>query len=82
MLTNADEPVTSTTQPTSMAAVRAAAAKPLGKQRDQLIGVDVFNPSNHQGKKTVVKGVLIEDAGGTRVNVTSLQTVADTCANP
>lgn len=81
-LTHVGEPVTSTTQATSMTALSAAATRPLGKHREQLIGVDVFNPSSHQGKKTVVKGVLIEDAGGIRLNVTSLQTAADTCANP
>ncbi len=81
-LTHVGEPVTSTTQATSMTALSAAATRPLGKHREQLIGVEVFHPSSHQGKKTVVKGVLIEDAGGIRLNVTSLQTAADTCANP
>ncbi len=81
-LTHGSEPVTSATQATSMKALSAAAVRPLGKERVRLIGVDPFNPSSRQGKKTVVKGVLIEDAGGTRLNVTSLQTAADTCANP
>jgi hypothetical protein len=81
-LTQVGEPVTSTMQATSMTALSAAATRPLGKHREQLIGINVFNPSSRQGKKTVVKGVLIEDAGGTRLNVTSLQTAADTCANP
>jgi hypothetical protein len=62
-----------------MAAVSAAASRPLGNQQEQLIGVDAFNPSSRKGQKTVVKGVFIEDAGGTRINVTSLQTAADKC---
>lgn len=85
MLTNASDPVESATQPTSMAAVKAAADRPLGNQQDQLLGVDVFFPSSYKGQKTVVKGVLIERAKDkegskeSRLNVTSLQTVSATC---
>ena len=81
MLSNAGEPVQSETQPTSMAAVSAAATRPLGNRQEQLIGMDAFNPSSRKGQKTVVKGVLIEDAGGNRLNVTSLQTAADRCSS-
>lgn len=80
MLSNAGEPVQSETQPTAMAAVNAAATRPLGIRQERLIGVDAFNPSSRKGQKTVVKGVLIEDASGTRLNVTSLQTAADKCS--
>jgi hypothetical protein len=79
LLTNASDPIVSETQATSAAALKAAAAKPLGKQRDQLLGVGVFNPSSQERKKVAVKGVLIKDAKGNRLNVTSLQTVAPTC---
>ncbi len=79
LLTNASDPTVSETQATSAAALKAAAAKPLGKQRDQLLGVGVFNPSSQERKKVAVKGVLIKDAKGNRLNVTSLQTVAPTC---
>lgn len=79
LLTNASDPTVSETQATSAAALKAAAAKPLGKQRDQLLGVGVFNPSSQERKKVAVKGVLIKDPKGNRLNVTSLQTVAPTC---
>lgn len=79
ILTKAGEPVASDTQSTSMAAVKAAAAKPLGNQQDELLGADVFNPSSHKGEKTVVKGVLIKGPKENRLNVTSLQTAAATC---
>jgi hypothetical protein len=79
LLTNASDPIVSETQATSATALQAAAAKPLGKQRDQLLGVDVFNPSNQERKKVAVKGVLIKDPKGNRLNVTSLRTVAPTC---
>jgi hypothetical protein len=79
MLTHAGRPLVSENQPTSMAAVKAAAAKPLGKQQDQLLGVDAFRPSSYKGHKMVVKGVLIQEAKESRLNVTSLQAVDASC---
>jgi hypothetical protein len=79
MLTGASEPIESQTQPTSSLALRAASVIPLGKQRYQLLGVDVFDPSSHKGQKMAVKGILIKDAKVDRLNTTSLQTLASTC---
>ena len=79
MLINTSEPAVSKIQPTSSVALKAAAVKPLGKGQDQLLGVGVFNPSSHKGQKMAVKGILIKDAKIDRLNVTSLQTVAETC---
>lgn len=79
MLTHAGNPMVSENQPTSMAAAKAAAAKPLGNRQDQLLGIDAFRPLSHKGQKMVVKGVLIQEANESRLNVTSLQTVAATC---
>jgi hypothetical protein len=39
----------------------------------------VFGPSSHLGEKVAVKGILIEDSKASRLNVTSLQTVAAEC---
>jgi hypothetical protein len=79
MLTHASEPVVSENQPTSSVALKAAAGKPLGNQQDQLLGLGVFNPASHKGQKMAVKGVLMKDANGSRLNVTSLQVAATTC---
>jgi mono/diheme cytochrome c family protein len=79
MLVKASAAIASDTQTTSLAALTAAANQPLGDQQYQLIGVSVFNPARQQGQKSAVKGVLIKDANGTRLNVTSLQTVAGAC---
>jgi hypothetical protein len=79
MLANASDPIVSKTQATSLTALKAAAAKPLGNQQYQLLGVSVFNPSSQKGQKVAVKGVLIKDAKESRLNVTSLQMVAATC---
>ncbi len=79
LLSNASEPSVSDSQATSAAALKAATDIPLGKQRDQLLGVGVFNPSIQERKKVAVKGVLIKDAKGNRINVTSLETIASSC---
>jgi hypothetical protein len=78
-LTHSSDPVANKTQGTSMAELREQVAKPLGKQRYQLLGVSVFNPSSHEGEKMAVKGVLISDVNISRLNVTSEHTVVSTC---
>jgi hypothetical protein len=62
-----------------MAELKAAAATPLGVKILELLGIDVFNPRGYVGQKVAVKGVLIQKAGSSRVNVTSLQTLAAAC---
>jgi hypothetical protein len=79
VLTKAGEPVVTNTQATSMAELKAAAANPLGVKILELVGTDVFNPRSYGGQKVAVKGVLIQKASNSRVNVTSLQTLAATC---
>jgi hypothetical protein len=60
-------------------ALKAAEGKPLGKRQYHLLGVAVFSPSSHRGQKVAVKGILIENAEESRLNVTSLQTIAEPC---
>jgi len=78
-LTNTSDPRVSETQATSAAELKAAAARPLGNQQNQLVGVRVFNPSSRKGQKVAVKGVLIRDTSERRLNVTSLQTLDASC---
>jgi hypothetical protein len=82
LLANSHDPNVSKTQATSSAALKAAEAEPLGNGRYQLVGAGAFNPSGHAGQKVVVKGILINDGQGSRINVTSLQTLAVTCPAP
>jgi len=79
ILTNANDPRVSETQATSAVELKAAAARPLGNQQNQLVGVSVFGPSSRTGQKVAVKGVLIKEANERRLNITSLQTVDATC---
>jgi hypothetical protein len=59
--------------------VKAAEGRGLGSQQLRLIGMSEMNPAPHRGHKVLVKGLLIKDAEGARVNVTSLKTVGDVC---
>jgi hypothetical protein len=80
LLSRAGEPVVTNSQSSSQAELQAIATEsPLGVASVGLLGVDVFNPHDHTGQKVAVKGVLIKQAGESRVNVTSLQTLAPAC---
>jgi hypothetical protein len=71
----------STTVQSTSAAERSALAKlPSGAQSVRLIGESPFNPAGRASQRVAVKGALIKDANGTRLNVTSLQALGQTCA--
>jgi len=59
--------------------VKAAEGRGLGSQQFRLIGMTEMNPGPHKGHKVLVKGLLIKDADGSRLNVTSIKTVGDPC---
>ena len=80
MLENATDPATATTSFTTPEGVKAAGEKPLGTQQYRLLGTSPFNPEPHKGHKIVVRGLLIKSGSDTRINVTSFQMVAATCA--
>ena len=79
LLTNANAPILSETQATTSLALKTAQALPLGSQRYQLLGISFFKPSAHQHEKVAVKGIVIRDSKGARINLTSLQMLASTC---
>jgi mono/diheme cytochrome c family protein len=78
MVTDASEPIASITQSATSASVRAAESMPLGNRIYSLVGVGVFNPNRHEGRKVAVKGVLLNGSSES-INVTSLRMLADTC---
>jgi hypothetical protein len=80
-LTNAGEPIKAARAGFSRPEdLKAAEGRGLGSQRIRLIGMAEMNPNPHRDHKVLVKGLLISDAGGQRINVTSLKTVGSTCA--
>jgi hypothetical protein len=80
ILTDATEAAISTTTFTTPEAVKAAAEKPLGTQQYRLLGTSPFSPDRHKGHKMAIKGLLIKGDSESRINVTSLQMLAETCA--
>lgn len=51
-----------------------------GKNSFALIGVSEFDLPAHKGKTVLVKGLFIKAAPLSRINVTSVTLLADTCA--
>jgi hypothetical protein len=79
ILTSATEPTVSKFPYTNAAALKDAETRALGTQRLTLVGPGPFNPDAHKGHKMAVKGLLIKDPKGNRLNVTSLEMVAAAC---
>ena len=78
-VTDATAPVVTKSPATSAAALEEAGRRPLGTERYRLLGVGPFDPASRAGRKVAVKGVLVTAPKDMRLNVTSLQTVADSC---
>ncbi len=53
-----------------------------GKNEFRLIGVEVFDLPAHKDHTVVVKGLHIKATPTSRLNVTSVTTVAETCPPP
>ena len=75
----AGDAVVSASPSTTSAELRRSGATAPGRQTYMLLGVGMFNPQRHERQRVAVKGVLIEDAAGSALNVTSLQPVAGAC---
>lgn len=78
-LTQASEPKASDAQATSSVELNAARSRSLGNGHYRLLGARVFNPASFVGQKVAVKGVLLADPTSLRINITSLQSLADHC---
>ncbi|HYL93578.1 MAG TPA: hypothetical protein VEW69_10545 [Alphaproteobacteria bacterium] len=79
IVTHASDPVVSEAQATSSLALKVAEARPLGSRHYQLLGLSAFNPARYKGQRVAAKGALIKDNSGSRLNVTSLQMLSNTC---
>jgi cytochrome c5 len=79
VLTNATTPVAADGE--GPAASPPAAAPPPGTETFRLLGVSRFDPETHRGQMMRAKGLIDKTAGDSRLDLTSLQTVAPACAN-
>lgn len=77
-LANATEPTPSIANaPPAGEAIKGPTS---GKNEYRLIGVGEFDMPSHKGHTVLVKGLFIKAAPMSRVNVTSVTTVSNTCA--
>ncbi len=81
VLTRGTDPVR-TRQSAPDAAAAPGAATVLGSQTFQLMEVASSKPENYKGQVVRVKGLLIRQPEGTRLNVTSLQASGSTSSCP
>lgn len=77
-LVNATDPVASNANAPPPKDIPAA--PPAGKNEFRLIGVFEFNMPAHRDHAVIVKGLLIKATPASRVNVTSVTTIAPSCA--
>ena len=76
-LTGATDPVPSSANAPQPKDVPAT--PPAGKNEFRLIGVSEFNLPAHKDHAVIVKGLLIKATPTSRVNVTSVATIAPSC---
>ena len=79
-VTNATEPVRATQPQATADELAASGRQPLGAGTVQLMLSPAHVPDPHKDHKVEARGFLIRRAGGNRINVTSLQTVAAGCS--
>jgi hypothetical protein len=79
LLGHAGEPVVTNDQATSADELKSLSGAALGARTIELLGAGVFGPQRKSGHKVAVKGALMQGAGQSRLNVTSLQTLGESC---
>ena len=80
MLTQAGDPVISKTQGTSSMVLKAGTrVNCWGVVSTNCSGQDSSTPGSRRAQRVAVQGVVITGAGRSRINVTSLQTIAPAC---
>lgn len=62
------------------AELERARSRALGEETYTLVSVTPFVPATRRGHKVVAKGLLYRQPGDSRLNVTALETLADTCS--
>ncbi len=81
MVSNASEPLrTRNPGPSSVDELQRAAVQQLGSLTFHILDVTSLQPDPHNGQKIRAKGFLMRKPGYDRINVTSLEMVAESCA--
>lgn len=77
LVANATDPVPSVAN--APPAKEIPATPPSGRNEFRLIGVSEFNLPAHKDRAVIVKGLLIKAAPTSRLNMTSIVTIAPSC---
>ncbi|HEY7338802.1 MAG TPA: cytochrome c [Bryobacteraceae bacterium] len=73
--------LTNASEPSSAKEDTPPPAAKLGIGTFLLVSAGGFQPESHKGQTVAVKGLLYREPGESRLNVTSLQTIAPGCSN-
>ena len=79
LLTRSTDPVTTRDDTATPQTLAAAATRPLGDKTVRLLNSVPFKPEAHVGHRMEARGLIYNDAGTTRLNVTSLQVASESC---
>ncbi len=80
-LTDATEPIVTRDEVASATGLRNAESKGLGNRTLHLVSVGSLKMDAMKGHKIDARGLLYRESAYADLNVTSLQTLAPTCAN-
>ena len=80
MLTKSTEPASTRDDTSTPQTLATAATRPLGDKTVRLLNSVPFKPEAHVGHRMEARGLIYNDAGNTRLNVTSLQVASETCS--
>jgi mono/diheme cytochrome c family protein len=79
VLTSSSAPSTTRERSVAPGELERAGRRPLGEETYTLVSAGPFSPASRQGHKVAVKGLLYRQPDAHRINLTALETVADTC---
>jgi mono/diheme cytochrome c family protein len=80
VLTNSSARPGSRERGVSATELERARARPLGKDTFTLVSATPFEPATRRGHKVTAKGLLYRQPGDARLNLTALETLANTCS--
>jgi cytochrome c5 len=79
ILTRTAEPVGTREEAPSERALASAASKELGTKTFRLISVTPYKPESHAGQKVEARGLIYNEPGDERINLTSLRPTGANC---
>ena len=80
VLTKTTDPVSTRDDTSTPQTLATAATRPLGDKTVRLLNSVPFKPESHVGHRMEARGLIYNDAGSSRLTVTSLQVASETCS--